>query len=470
MRQRFSHQNRLILGIVMLSTLIAVYPWQSLAQPSTAPRVVSLDEAVALAIRNSPQVKEEQFGVLVRQSQRAQADAARFAQFDITVVTGPSPRARGDQRFSPDSKQAADITGIFGQAAFSIVQPLYTFGKISNLRAAAAHGIAASQSQVQQKATEIALLVHRAYYGYLLATALENLALDISNQLATTLDKVRRQLQAEAPGVDNIDLFKLQTFQGELDKQLNDLRQGKAVALAGLRTLIGFESDVPIRLADTRLKTLERDVAPLAQYVSDARQLRPEFTQAREGVKAFQALVKAAKADYYPVLFVGVFGQLAESSNRDKVTNPFIFDPLHDDVVTPVLGIRWHYDLGITAAKVDEAAAKLGQIQQRHVLAEQGIPFQVRQAYLELEQHKANITATRKGFRNGRRWLVAALSNFDLGIGAGRDVADAVVAYANLRASYLQSIYHYNIGIAKLEHTAGRDVALVQALLPTAPQ
>jgi outer membrane protein TolC len=157
---------------------------------------------------------------------------------------------------------------------------------------------------------------------------------------------------------------------------------------------------------------------------------------------------------------------VAEATNRDYFTNPFVFDTINDDAVAPVLGLRWKYDLGITAGKVDEAAAELGQIQQKQAYAEQGIPFQVQQAHLELQQHKANIDATNKGFRNGRRWLVAAASNFDLGIGEGKDVADAVLAYAKLRAEYLQAVYNYNLALAKLDHAAGRDVATVQPFLP----
>jgi outer membrane protein TolC len=469
MQYKFPYGRSVLVVLFILGGCVVSSPSEAAAQQNPAPRVLSLDEAIALAVQHSPQIKEEQFGVLVRQSQRAQANAARFAQFEITIVGGPSPRARGNQKSSPDSKLDPDITGIFGRAIFSIIQPLYTFGKISSLRKAAAHGIAVSQAQVQQKATEIAMLVYQTYYGYLLAVSLENLAQEIDDQLTKTLDKVRRQLEAGAPGVDNIDLYKLQTFRGELEKQRNDIRQGKELALAGLRTLLGLEPDLPIRLAETSLEPVVRDIAPLDQYLSEARQLRPEFTQAREGVKAFEALVQAAKADYYPVFFLGVFGSLAEATNRDAFTNPFVFDSLNDDVVAPVLGLRWKYDLGITAAKVGEAKAKLGQVQQKHALAEQGIPFQVRQAYLELQQHKANIEATRRGFRSGRRWLVAASSNFDLGIGEGKDVADAAVAYAKLRAAYFQAVYNYNISVAKLEHTAGRDVASVQALLPALP-
>jgi outer membrane protein len=459
-------RHRPLLVYVVLSVLTLGSAVCSVAQQAPSPKTLSLEEALALAVQYSPQVKEEQFGVLRRQSQLSQANAARFAQLKITAVVGPSPRARGNQISSPDSKLSPDITGVFGRFEFSIVQPLYTFGKIKGFRDAATHGVAVSQAKVKEQATQVAMLVYEAYYGYQLAVALEGLAQEISERLASTLDKVRRQLEAGAPGVDNIDLFKLQAFQGELTKQLNDIRQGKALALTGLRTLTGLDPETPLTLADPDLRPHERDVDALERYVSDAHHLRPEFTQAREGVKAFEALVRAAKAEYFPVIFLGVFGQLTEASNRDTFTNPFVFDPLNDDVVAPVLGVRWNYDLGITAAKVDEAAAKLGQVQQKHALAEQGIPFQVRQAHLELLQHRDNIEATRTGFRNARKWMVAAISNFDLGIGEGKDVADAVVAYAKLRASYLQSVYNYNLALVKLDHAAGRDVAMVQSMLP----
>lgn len=445
----------LFLSLLHLTTVVAA-----------TPRVVSLDEAIKLAVEASPQIKEELFGVLIRESQRKQADAARFAQFDIIAVGGPSPRARGNQISSPDSKGNTAITGVFSRASFSLIQPLFTFGKINSFRQAATHGKAVSQAQVHQKATEVAMLVYKAYYGYQLARALENLAVEIGEQLTTTLNNVRHMIKAEAPDVDNIDLYKLQTFEGELNKQLNDIRQGKGFALDGLRTLINLPPGTTLELSETKLQPVQQTLDTASNYLRDARQLRPEFAQAQEGVKAFAALVKAAKADYYPLFFAGVVGSLAEATNRDRFTNPFVFDTLNDDVAAPVLGFRWHYDLGITAGKVGEAKAKLGQVQQQRALAEIGIPFQVRQAIADVKRHQANITSTRNGYRNGRKWLVAALSNFDLGVGEGKDVADAAIAYAKLRASYFQAVHGYNLGLATLDHATGRDVPKIKSYLP----
>src|SRR5262245_16561930 len=186
--QRLSWRGRVSLVLMVLSLLLAGQCPRVVAQPRPTPRELSLEDAVSLSVKNSPQIKEQQFGVLKRQSQRAQADAARFAQLDISVVGGPSPRARGNQISSPDSKTDPAITGMFGLATINLVQPLYTFGKIDSLREAAAHGIAASQAQVHEKATQVALLVYEAYYGYLLAVSLENLASEIDDQLSSTVD------------------------------------------------------------------------------------------------------------------------------------------------------------------------------------------------------------------------------------------------------------------------------------------
>src|SRR5512134_2426708 len=109
MQRRFSQQAQVSLVLLVLSALTAFNPVRRQAQQRTTPRVIALDEAIALAVQHSPQIKEEQFGVLLRQSQQAQANAARFAQLEIVAVGGPSPRARGNQVSSPDSKHDPDI-------------------------------------------------------------------------------------------------------------------------------------------------------------------------------------------------------------------------------------------------------------------------------------------------------------------------------------------------------------------------
>ena len=90
--------------------------------------------------------------------------------------------------------------------------------------------------------------------------------------------------------------------------------------------------------------------------------------------------------------------------------------------------------------------------------AEQFIPLQVRKARIEVEEARKSIDATREGYLNARKWLVAAVANFDLGIGEAKDVADALATYARLRADHFRSIYNFNLALANLDHATGRDL------------
>ncbi|MBI3628385.1 MAG: hypothetical protein HY217_02175, partial [Candidatus Rokubacteria bacterium] len=90
---------------------------------------------------------------------------------------------------------------------FLLIQPLYTFGLIDNLRAAAAHGVNAQKAAVDKTATEVALKVREAELHAHLG--------DLHEQLLTAAD--REQTLVEGGFAAEQDLFKLKTFQGELE-------------------------------------------------------------------------------------------------------------------------------------------------------------------------------------------------------------------------------------------------------------
>ena len=64
--------------------------------------VLSLEECVKQALKNSPEIKETQWEINIAFAKQSQAASARLPQIDIIGVFGPSPRARGDQVFSPE--------------------------------------------------------------------------------------------------------------------------------------------------------------------------------------------------------------------------------------------------------------------------------------------------------------------------------------------------------------------------------
>ena len=436
--------------------VVALTPRMASAQTPKA--VYTLKDLIQRAVATSPEIRQFQRGAEVAMAKRDQADAARYPQIELTAVVGPSPRARGTVVDSPDRRDSPTINNVFEIVEMTLVQPLYTFGKISSFREAADAGVRVDRAKVEEKASDVILRIKELYYGRLLASDLLGLIDEISEDLDKAAEKTERQLKADAPGVDEVDLYKLKAFRGEALRNRYEAQKGFDLATAALRTFAGLDPGQPLELDAKGLDAAPRQAEPEEQAIGTALDLRPEMTQVRAGLKATEALVRAEESNLYPQFFLGVNGYYAQAGNRTRQQNPFAYDPLNDRYVAVVLGLKYNFDFGITRGKIRAAQAEHLRVQETKLFAEQGIPLQVRKAHRELAEAKESIRATEEGWRNARKWLVAAKANFDLGVGDARELGQAVEAYTKLRAENFKGMYNYNISLANIEHATGRGV------------
>jgi len=437
---------------------VALIPRMAWAQAPALKAVYTLKDLIQRALATSPEIRQFQRGAEVAMAKKDQADAARYPQIELTAVVGPSPRARGTVVDSPDRKDSPTINNVFEIVEMTLVQPLYTFGKISSFREAADAGVRVDRAKVEEKASDVILRIKELYYGRLLTSDLLSLIDEISEDLDKAIEKTERQLKADAPGVDEVDLYKLKAFRGEALRNRYETQKGFDLATAALRTFAGLDPGQPLELDAKGLDAAPRQAEPEEQAIGTALDLRSEMNQVRAGLKATEALVRAEESSLYPQFFLGVNGYYAQAGNRTRQQNPFAYDPLNDRFVAVVLGLRYNLDFGITRGKIRAAQAEHLRVQETKQFAEQGIPLQVRKAHRELAEAKESIRATEEGWRNARKWLVAAKANFDLGVGDARDLGQAVEAYAKLRAENFKGMYNYNISLSNIEHATGRDV------------
>lgn len=437
---------------------VALIPRMAWAQAPAPKAVYTLKDLIQRAVATSPEIRQFQRGAEVAMAKKDQADAARYPQIELTAVVGPSPRARGTVVDSPDRKDSPTINNVFEIVEMTLVQPLYTFGKISSFREAADAGVRVDRAKVEEKASDVILRIKELYYGRLLTSDLLSLIDEISEDLDKAIEKTERQLKADAPGVDEVDLYKLKAFRGEALRNRYETQKGFDLATAALRTFAGLDPGQPLELDAKGLDAAPRQAEPEEQAIGTALDLRSEMNQVRAGLKATEALVRAEESSLYPQFFLGVNGYYAQAGNRTRQQNPFAYDPLNDRFVAVVLGLKYNLDFGITRGKIRAAQAEHLRVQETKQFAEQGIPLQVRKAHRELAEAKESIRATEEGWRNARKWLVAAKANFDLGVGDARDLGQAVEAYAKLRAENFKGMYNYNLSLANIEHATGRAV------------
>ena len=451
----------------LCSLLLLLAPVSAAAQgkpPGEGKRklVISLQDAIKRTLAVSNRIKESRAGVDASLSLKQQADAARWAQVDANLFGGPSPKNEltSTTNIINSKTETGDIkvNGVFGRAVIRVVQPLYTFNKIGSFREAASRGVRVSQAAVGQQASEVVLQVKQAYYGALLASDtrafLKGLLKDVKDSLKTT----ERRVEAGSAAATLGDVYQLRSFAARIEKGIADAGEGHTIARDGLRTLMQLEPGVQFELVDKNLTSTDVALRRVEDYEQTADEIRPEFVQLREGIKAREALVEAAVADRYPVVFAAALADVAGATNRDRSRVPIITDPLMHTQGGFFLGLNWHFDFGIVEGKIDEARAEHMQLIYRKDFADLGIPFQVRKAYEEFQTATENIENTKDAYRNARRWLVTAVANLDLGIGEVVQLTQAFILYIEFRVENFRAIHAQRIALANLDFATGEAV------------
>jgi outer membrane protein TolC len=446
-------------------------PAQTPAQtaPASGPPAIqmNLEESLRAALARSPETKQAIAELEGYRGKQLQALGIGRPQVELQTVLGPSPRARGNQVSSPDDQYSPDITGVFVRGTVSVIQPIFTWGLVENARMAAEHGVRAAQAGVDVKNTEVALRVKQAYWGAVTAKTIRAFLIEVRDQVDQAIARTERLV--EGGYATDIDLYRFRSKRGELERYINLADKTIDIATQALGTWTGQPKGVAVDPAEQALPEDLKSIPSVDLYVQTALAGRPEFAQLREGIEARRRLVEVERKQGYPLFFIGLLGDLAYASNRDRLENPYVVDPLYHTAVGPVIGFKYNLDFGIRAGKVKEAQAEVQKLEALREHALDGIPLQVRDAYTTVIEAERNARVLSEAFDNAKQWLVASSSNADLGVGDPDDLADAFVQYARTRADYLQAVFAYVYGLEQLAHAAGQDLPEVQRLAPPKP-
>jgi outer membrane protein TolC len=420
--------------------------------------VLNVDDCVRIALKSAPELGEAQSDIDLTTSKLDEARSYRYPQIEITSLFGPAPQAhREDLTATDKSYNRLNQLTWFTSADATIIQPLFTFGKISENMKAATHGIEVDRSRKEQRANEIALKVREYYYGLMFAREMKELVLEVQETLSKAREKAQKLLDQGSESVEELDLYKLDAFSGEVAKYLEEAKKGENLALAALKTRLGLPFDAPLEISSQRLIMVEVATPDFETFVDKARQKRPEFRQISEGIKARSALVEAARANYYPDVFLGGLLSWAYAEKRDRIQNPYIEDRFKHLSGGVALGARWKLDFGITGAKVSAEQAQYNRLLATREFAAANIPLQIRKYYLELKEAENSAVASKNAYTNSKKWAVTALANFDFGIGPAKEIFEALQAYARMRAAYFQSLYNYRMAWANLDYATGES-------------
>jgi len=346
--------------------------------------------------------------------------------------------------------------GIFGRLDFAITQPLYTFGKISNRKDAAALGVEARAAAREQRQNQIVLNVKELYYAYLIALQGKHAARDADSYVSDAGRRIKRLLELKAKNVDPSDLYRMDAFGAEVKAFAAKADSGSHTAYTALKTAIGLPEHEEFTIKETELPKNPVALEPEEEYTQLALANRPELTAVKKGAEAKGKLSDAAKSDLYPSFFAAAVGSFAGAPDRQKFENSYIPDDFNHAYAGVFAGAQWHWDYGIGTGKLDKARAEYQKMRNTQEFAERNIPVEVIKYYQDAVEAYKSFTAYEQAAVGSRRWIVTAFSNFDLGIGTARDMFDAIDRYGKNQGEYLRSLYDYHVSLARLDYATGK--------------
>ena len=444
----------------IISAMIAI----ALATPLMASaQTVNLAEAVQMSLNADPRIKEREQLVESARALLDEAEGNNGLRVSANIFVGLAPQVKGGFYQNGETSGTTPRTdGPFPgglsdwtSLQFALIKPLYTFGKIEHYSEAAKGNVDIKRGDVRIGQADTVMDVKRAYYGYLTARDSRRLLEDVQSRLDDALSRVKKNLKDDNGESKQSDLYALQAASGMLGKYLSQATAIEKISLDGLKLLTGVGMDSKLQVADDSLQPVPLPSGTLADYESRAVADRPEMAQLEAGMRARRALVAAKKAEMYPDIYAGVIGQANYASRRDTLNNPYVYDSFNNFGVTPAVGMKWDIKLGVVPAQIAQAQADLEALNYKTQFAQAGIPFQVSEAY---NQVQANYVAQQKladGAAAGRRWMIASLADFNAGLEKADKVADALKTYALTQAEYLRTVNDYNMYVAQLAHAIG---------------
>lgn len=430
------------------------------ARPTIHAHEYTLDECLALADRNFPNVWAARARLAYTHAQLEEAKWIPFFQWSANAVFGATPPLLGSVVYPEATQYSKNITS-FGDLSpamhfdISGTFPLYTFGKIEAGWEAAAANVRVSEWDMEKTRQQMRLEVRRAYYGLQLARDGKYVFTESLDRIDKGIKGIEEKLAKSDPNVGDVDRWRLVVYRQDLAAQSLQAPKGEAYAMAGLRFLTGVESSFEV--VDQPLRRPDHPLVSIAQYLEAARVLRPDINMARAGVVARNALVNLNRSKLMPDIGLAFAAGFTSTPSASPQYNLFAADPFNGFGYTVALGMHWSLDLLPQAARIQQAEAQLEETRSMQRLALGNAEFEVEKAYADAVEAKGREEAWDRAEHLAKQWIVTVQDHIDLGTWDERSLLEPLRAYGNARGQHLYALMDYNMAMSNLALVSGWD-------------
>lgn len=399
--------------------------------------LLTLDEALAVALKGHPLTVEATAGVSAAEARTGQSLAAYYPQ-----VTIAADWSTGRSYLTP--LERVKSTEVNTEALY-LRQTIHDFGRTSGAVAAAREYRTAAAESLATTRQEIAYRVRSAYY----------LALAAEKQVAATRETVtsREAVFRQA-----------QEFFGQGIRAKADVARAGANLAAARTALIRAENNrdlARVELAEA-MGVPSLDGRPLAEPTpssvplpdleasrQEALTARPELREAAALRGAATAALKTARSGHLPIL--------SGTASVGYAARDF---PPDGTVWTVGVNLTVPVFSGFsTVEREREASASLRAAEARQETLRLRVGKEVEGAWLGVREAAARIESTEKEVAAATESRDLATARYREGVGNIIEVTDAQSQALDAETARIQAGYDYRAALARLDRALGRDAA-----------
>ena len=257
-----------LLGLALLAWLLALGP---LSRSAAAARLLTLQEAVRLALEHDPETKNAKRSIQIAETKRSQARRRYLPKLDVGLTNSPQVDYYGQPV----------INKMLWNSFVAMDQPLYAGGTIRN-------SVKLAESEIRRQGYEYAIYYQRttteATRAYFQTLGTQGTVDQYEALQKQSEEEVREaETRFKSGLLSRFDLLEAANRLLDTQQKLSRARADHQAATASLRKILGLEGDEYLRLVD---EMPIADITPeFDLLVGEAMTKRPELLYVTEDVK-----------------------------------------------------------------------------------------------------------------------------------------------------------------------------------------
>lgn len=416
----------LCIAVVYVSTLFAQHPL-SLSQQQCRQMALDYNEMLKKADNKMRQAELD----------KAVAFASYLPKFEGSLT--------GTYLFPDMDVMGSELQmrGMY-MAGISLIQPVYSGGKIRTANKLAEIGEECAKEQLRKTRMDVIAEADKAYWTYVAVLEKIKMLDSYEKQMLALYDMTSESVNAEL-STEN-DLLRISAKRSEIQYQLQKVRNGADLCRISLCHVIGAGFDTMIEPVDTVLKI--NAPSEMSEDISS----RPEFRLLQKQVDAGLQQVKLARADILPT--IGLSAGYAYYGNvklngvaMDALGNAHPYTQKFDDgfglamasVSIPVFS----WSAGLKKIKKARIEAENARLDMTHNVKLMNI--EVRQAVQNVKDGYQLVQTATIGLQLAERNLQQMTQKYEVSMATLTDLLDAQSQWQTAKSNFIEAQTQYKI-------------------------